>query len=737
MHASDSIGRVGGLALALGVGAILAYGGAGVACAAPGDDVDSSAVTADAGPRSAPPSRTGTGPTARSARPPAARSVRVAAVTSMPATAMPIRTAAVVGSPTTSVVARSQPIAPAAALASTQTGSRSAAATAGVNPIAAMFFNQTPTMSPTVISSTPGGAVTGQLNGSDPDSAPLSYTVVTPPAHGSVSVDGSGTYTYSPDPSMARAGYLDSFTVSISDESTGFHIHGLMGLLSMLTFGLLGESGHTSRQTVSVIVSGTNVAPIATAVVNNPDLSTGVVTGSVIASDAEGDPLSFATFGGSKGTAVISNTGAFTYTPTWTARHQAASLTATSADLSDAFAAVVSDGFGGTTTVPVSVPIVPVNNAPTGSSAVGVPDATTGLVAGAILGSDADSDPLSYSATSAANGTVILNPDGSFTYSPLAQARHNVFFSQGPTTDAFDVTITDGYGGTTTVPVQVDIAPAGVTFSFTWDSFWNSRNQAKTALNSAARSLSSYFVVDAPTTITVNATGTNAPSSNNLAYASTNFTGGGPGFYATVVQGKILTGVDANGGSYDASINVNFGQSWDYTDPISGSQYDFKAVAIHELLHTVGFLTGSEAPGSQDGNWSIYDRFLTTFDGTSVFLTNDPTTLDPQYVANFTDPTPNNPNNPNIGYGIYFTGPNAGRVRLYTPNPWESGSSVSHVNELGAGWVMNPILGTGLGTRELNPVEVGILKDIGYQVSTSPWVPAFVIVFVRLRRRRR
>ena len=716
MHASASIGRVGGLALALGVGAILAFGCAGVAGATPRDDVNTSAATADAGPRSAQASRTGTA--ARSARPPAARSARVAAATAIAATVMPARNAAV-ESPAT----RSQPVASAAALTTPQTASRSAAATAGVNPIAALFFNQTPTMSPTVTSSAPGGAVTGQLNGYDPDSAPLSYTVVTPPVHGSVSIDASGTYTYSPDPSMARAGYIDSFTVSVSDAGSGFHIHGLLGLLSMLTFGLLGDSGHTRTATVSVSVVGTNQAPTATVATGPPDPNTGVVNGSVSASDPEADPLMYSAFGASKGVVTFSGPD-FTYTPTWTARHQAASLTATTADMSDTFAVVVSDGYGGSTAAPVSVPIVPVNNAPTGSSSVGVPDATTGLVAGAILGSDADSDPLTYNASTATNGTVTLNPDGSFIYSPSTQARHDVFFSQGPTTDAFNVTVTDGYGGTTTVPVQVNIAPAGVAFSFTWDNFWDSRAQAKTALNAAARSLSSYFLVDAPTTITVNATGTNAPNSNNLAYASTNFTSGGQGFYATVVQGKILTGVDANGGSYDASINVNFGQSWDYTDPISGSQYDFKAVAIHELLHTVGFLTGSEAPGSQDGNWSIYDRFLTTGNGTSVFLPNDPTTVDPTYVANFTNG------------GLYFTGPNAGTVQLYAPNPWESGSSVSHVNQFGAGWVMNPALGTGLGTRQLNSAEVGILKDIGYQVSTSPWVAAFIVV-VRIRRRRR
>ena len=43
-----------------------------------------------------------------------------------------------------------------------------------------------------------------------------------------------------------------SFDVTISDESSGFHIHGLSGLLNLVTFGLIGESGHTHTETIAV-----------------------------------------------------------------------------------------------------------------------------------------------------------------------------------------------------------------------------------------------------------------------------------------------------------------------------------------------------------------------------------------------------------------------------------------------------------------------------------------------------
>ena len=57
------------------------------------------------------------------------------------------------------------------------------------------------------------GVVTGSLNVTDPDGDPLSYTVTTAPRSGTVVVDGSGTYTFTPGP---VAGSM-TFTVAVSD----------------------------------------------------------------------------------------------------------------------------------------------------------------------------------------------------------------------------------------------------------------------------------------------------------------------------------------------------------------------------------------------------------------------------------------------------------------------------------------------------------------------------------------
>ena len=37
-------------------------------------------------------------------------------------------------------------------------------------------------------------------------------------------------------PALAATGTIDSFRVAVSDAGAGFHVHGLLGLLNLLTF---------------------------------------------------------------------------------------------------------------------------------------------------------------------------------------------------------------------------------------------------------------------------------------------------------------------------------------------------------------------------------------------------------------------------------------------------------------------------------------------------------------------
>ncbi|MFM8349437.1 MAG: Ig-like domain-containing protein [Actinomycetales bacterium] len=157
-----------------------------------------------------------------------------------------------------------------------------------------------------------------------------------------------------------------------------------------------------------------------------------------------------------------SNTsGAFTYTPTDAARHQASSLTATSSDKRERFRVRVSAGRGRSWSAPVTIVISPRNSPPVLSSGypiVGAPDAQ-GVITGRVGATDADADPLSYTVTTPpTRGSVTINPDGSFTYVPTAAAVQEAR-PANPSTDTFTVTVSDGHGGSIQVPITCPAAP--------------------------------------------------------------------------------------------------------------------------------------------------------------------------------------------------------------------------------------------------------------------------------------
>lgn len=324
--------------------------------------------------------------------------------------------------------------------------------------------NTAPTVSaPTVSSPDPGtGVVTGQVSATDADGDTLTYSAPATTAKGSVSINsGTGVFTYTPTVAAREnaakfgatdADKSDSFTVTVAD----------------------GKGG--SADVVIAVEIIRNSAPVAgTPTIGPPDPATGVVTGTVVGSDPNGDPLTFGQsilpWPGLKGSVVVnSSTGAFTYTPTTESRQNAARAGATAADLTDTFAATIVDSYGATATVLVTVPISPITTSPTNSApvvgavVVDIPDTISGVVYGTISAIDADGDALTYSApTGTARGEVLINAStGGFTYIPTSAARLNAGragATASDQSDAFTVTISDGRGGNTTVGISVPVSP--------------------------------------------------------------------------------------------------------------------------------------------------------------------------------------------------------------------------------------------------------------------------------------
>lgn len=345
---------------------------------------------------------------------------------------------------------------------------------------------------------------------------------------------------------------------------------------------------------------------------------------------------------------------------------------------------------------------------------------STGPITGTVGALDPEGDPIVYSITrSAQYGSVVVASDGSYTYTPGTSFNGTDTFTVAATDTGFHINLLDLFRAASTpanVVVKQGAAAANLLqFQFIYGTgaqFWSPA--ARSSLESAATVLSTHIVTTSPVTITFDVTGEYSPFSTTLATAGSDFISDDPGFLPTVVQHKILTGVDSNGATADGEITWNFARQWATGDTADYSQFDLEAVATHELLHTLGFLSYVDAPGANTGqSWTVFDSFLVTSDGTTVIGSDY--TWNPAYDPNLTGGNG----------GIYFGGTDAvaaygGFVPLYTPSPWESGSSLSHLDDstfVGVNRkMMNAMVRVGRGIRDLSPLELAMLADLGYTV---------------------
>ncbi len=153
-----------------------------------------------------------------------------------------------------------------------------------------------------------------------------------------------------------------------------------------------------SQSSLMMAAAVANSAPTAAPVVGSPDQATGAVRVSMNATDADGNPLTYSVTGQPTGGSVVaSGGGEFTYTPTVASR-LAAATTATP-DF-DSFTVSVSDGQGGVTPVSLSVPKLP---------AVWTNQASSSNVTGASPSGVATVGDLAYVANQGTNTVTVIN----------------------------------------------------------------------------------------------------------------------------------------------------------------------------------------------------------------------------------------------------------------------------------------------------------------------------------------
>ena len=221
--------------------------------------------------------------------------------------------------------------------------------------------------------------------------------------------------------------------------------------LTITGFNALSDGqGSVATATVTLNVAAVNDAPVAAddayAATEDETLVVNAAAG-VLAndSDVEGDALTISAFDAQSiygGTVAVNPDGGFSYTP------------APNFNGSDTFSYTVDDGNGGSASATVSLTVAAVNDAPVAAADRYPATEDTTLIVNAAAGvlandQDIDGDTLtvtSFDALSAQGGTVAMNADGGFSYTPAGNFNGE---------DSFSYTVDDGNGGSATATVTL------------------------------------------------------------------------------------------------------------------------------------------------------------------------------------------------------------------------------------------------------------------------------------------
>ncbi len=383
---------------------------------------------------------------------------------------------------------------------------------------------------------------TGTLTAADIDTTdnPLAYTVVTNQVgdngFGDFSIDASGNWDYDLNNSLPAIQALDAGET----------------LTDTYTFTITNQDGATETQTVSVTVTGTNDAPVitsdgsgATASINVPENTTAVTTVNVSDVDAS-DSQSYLLSGVDASLFSIDASGnlSFNTAPDFEEPHDA------NADGIYQVTVTTTDSEGATDSQDLTITVTNVDEAPVPIADSNSATEAGGNVTGNVLGNDTyegvatvtnvtddDGDTITIGAafTTDAGGTLTINSDGSYSYTPPVQGD----VPPGGLTEVFTYTVADGDGDTAQSTLNI---------------FVNNNDQPVSAVADSANAAEAGAAVTG--NVISNDTAQDAPATINTAVDDDG---------DTITIGTAFT-TDAGG-----SLILNSDGSYSYTPPPQGS----------------------------------------------------------------------------------------------------------------------------------------------------------------------
>lgn len=184
-------------------------------------------------------------------------------------------------------------------------------------------------------------------------------------------------------------------------------------------------------------------------------------------------------------------------------------------------------------------------------------------------------------------------------------------------------------------------------------------------------------------------------------------------YYAQALY-NFITKSDTGGAAttMNVEMNTNASVNWNFsnTTPARG-QYSFQDVIMHEVGHSMGFFDTVEKNGAFNNAGPGIFETLSLFNGTP--LSNlDQATREQAIISNSL-----------FWNGQYATAANgSAMLKLYAPNPYEQGSTYSHLDpsQTTAGGIFFPALADATYFPGPTRQELGMFRDIGWATTGAP-----------------
>jgi CSLREA domain-containing protein len=386
-------------------------------------------------------------------------------------------------------------------------------------------------------------------NDTDVDGDPLTAVLVAGPAHGSLVLNSDGSFKYTPS---ANYNGSDSFTYKANDGQLDSNV-----------------------ATVKITINPVNDAPVAANDSDTTDEDTALTVNApgVLGNDTDvdGDPLMAVLVAGpAHGTLALNSDGSFKYTPS--ANYNGA----------DSFTYKANDGQLNSNVATVKITINPVNDAPVAANDSYTTDEDTALSVNApgVLGNDTDvdGDPLTAVLVAGpAHGTLALNSDGSFKYTPSANYNG---------ADSFTYKANDGQLDSNVATVKITINPV---------------NDAPVAANDS-------YTTDEDTALTVNTPGVLGNDTDVDGDPLTAVLVAGP------AHGSLALNSD---GSFKYTPAANYNGADSFTYKANDGQLDSNVATVKITINPV-----NDAPVAADDSYSTDEDTMLTVNAPGV-LGND------------------------------------------------------------------------------------------------------------------